>query len=75
MNTCHFDDAKLALDAGKHCLLEKASRHGMRLGRALIPARDPECSRMEGVVCAGKGEEGILDGGSVVPTRLESRSG
>lgn len=26
MNTCHFDDAKLALDAGKHCLLEKVCR-------------------------------------------------
>jgi predicted dehydrogenase len=23
MNIAHFDDAKLALEAGKHCLLEK----------------------------------------------------
>ncbi len=28
MNTSHYDDTKLALEAGKHCLLEKVSSLG-----------------------------------------------
>ena len=63
MNTCHFDDAKLALDAGKHCLLEKVRSPRAQAMRALTPAGDAQRSGVESSRCPGEGEEGVSDGG------------
>ncbi|ORY35372.1 hypothetical protein BCR39DRAFT_509126 [Naematelia encephala] len=36
MNICHYDDAKLALEAGKHCLLEKPAALNAAEWRSLV---------------------------------------
>jgi dihydrodiol dehydrogenase / D-xylose 1-dehydrogenase (NADP) len=52
MNTCHFDDAKLALDAGKHCLLEK-----VRFGLESTDEQPATLNAAEWKVLAGLAKE------------------
>ena len=75
MNTSHYDDAKLALDAGKHCLLEKVS-HKYRLWHDKV-YRSVACNaqrcRVEEFVGSRQAEKGFPDGRYVPQSRNSIR--
>ena len=72
-HVAHYDDAKLVLEAGKHCLLEKVSRFLYSISDDQLAddrACHAQCCRVEGSVTHRNREEPLLDGRYVsLPSR------
>lgn len=69
LNVAHYDDAMLALEAGKHCLLEKvrlrlSQIHTVQTGLTAVSyvACNAQRCRVEKPRSYGQGKECFLDG-------------
>lgn len=59
--SAHYDDARLVLEAGKHCLVEKVCPTCM-LALTVLTARDTQRSRMGRLEHPGKEAGRVSDG-------------